>query len=344
MRPLPGFWHAAARLSGRLDLSPFFTNTEDLHRLAGASHAQLVALGIPPDHARRLCGTAALDPGGPTLTLADEAYPAALRPLPCAPPVLFLEGDPSLLDGPAVAMVGSRRCTDLGRRMAQRLSRSLVGAGAVVVSGMAWGIDTAAHLAAGGRTIAVLGHGLRQERSGAAARTAQTILDSGGLLVSEFPPDSPATRYTFPQRNRVIAGLSQAVVVVEANRRSGALITARLALEIGREVLAVPGSPLSDASAGCLDLIAAGAPMATDGDELCRILGLVVPGPAPTPTDPLLARIGAGASFDQLMELYDGDATMLGRQLARLELTGAIQRLPGDRFAPARAPGAGHPR
>jgi DNA processing protein len=190
------------------------------------------------------------------LTLDDEAYPPRLRLLEVPPPVLFLRGDAAALAvASSVAVVGTRRPTDAGRRTAARIADALARLGVTVVSGLAYGIDGAAHEAtvlAGGSTVAVLGSGLDRLVPVAHRRLADRIVASGGAIVSELPPDAIPTRGTFPRRNRVISGLTNATIVVEAAARSGALITAAWALEQGRECFVVPGSIDAPASAGCL--------------------------------------------------------------------------------------------
>jgi DNA processing protein len=195
--------------------------------------------------------------GGITwLTLDDPAYPARLRLLEIPPPVLFLRGAAAALTADsAVAVVGTRRPTEGGRRVAARIGDALGRLGVTIVSGLALGIDGAAHEAtvlAGGCTVAVLGSGHDRLFPAAHGRLAARIVESGGALVSELPPEAIPTRGTFPRRNRVISGLADATVVVEAAARSGALITAAWALEQGRECFAVPGSIDAPGSAGCL--------------------------------------------------------------------------------------------
>lgn len=190
------------------------------------------------------------------LTLDDPAYPTRLRLLEVPPPVLFIRGDGAALTAEsAVAVVGTRRPSEAGRRVSARIGDALARLGVTIVSGLAVGIDGAAHEAtvlAGGRTVAVLGSGHERLFPAAHRHLAERIVESGGALVSELPPDAIPTRGTFPRRNRVISGLADATVVVEAAARSGALITAAWALEQGRECFAVPGSIDAPASAGCL--------------------------------------------------------------------------------------------
>lgn len=264
------------------------------------------------------------------LTLACPRYPSRMAATPFAPPVLFCEGNLALLERPRVAIVGARRCTGAGVSMARELAGAVAGAGGVVVSGMAYGIDTAAHLAAPGATIAVLGQGLDVPFSASRMRTRSAILSRGGLLISEFPLDAHATKRTFPLRNRIIAWLSKLTVVVEATERSGSLHTARAALSAGLDVLAVPGHPRVPTAAGCLALIDQGAGIVRGGAELLAKVRLP---PRTALPDPLLDALAAGATFDELLHHTGQTAPLLIRQLAMLELTGRVERLPGDRYA-----------
>lgn len=334
MAVLPGFWHAAARMTGRLDLSPLLSAGVAPPRLPHLREAELVALGLRPDRAAALLDAPPLLDGGDFVTLSDPDYPALLRPLPFAPPVLFFRGSRALLTEPSIAIVGSRAATDLGMRFARMLSSGLHRAGQVVISGLAHGIDTAAHEASMPRTVAVLGQAVDLRLPHVQERVADHILDAGGLILSELLPGTGASRVTFPQRNRIIAGMSRAVVVVEARERSGALITAKQALEFGRELLVVPGHPLMENAAGCLALLRHGAPMATSLADVLDHLGLPPEPPKPAgPVDPLLAAIRPGITFDALQAAVSLDAVALMRALSAHELAGRVERLPGDRFA-----------
>lgn len=190
------------------------------------------------------------------LALEDGAYPARLRTIAMPPRVLFVRGADAALEAvDAIAVVGTRRPTDLGRRTASRIGAALARAGALVVSGLALGIDGAAHAAAleaSGRTVAVIGGGHGRLAPVAHDRLATVIVERGGAIISEHAPDTKPTRGTFPRRNRIISGLVDAVIVVEAGVRSGALLTAAWALEQGRECFLVPGSIEDPESAGCL--------------------------------------------------------------------------------------------
>ncbi len=212
------------------------------------------------------------------LLQSDAAYPRCLRELNDAPPLLFSQGKLEPQDGLAVAIVGTRHATVYGRRQAERLAYGLARAGVTIVSGLARGIDTSAHqgaLDAGGRTIAVLGGGLGKLYPPENEGLAQAVA-AGGAVISEYRPDASPRGGMFPQRNRLISGLSMAVVVVEAPDRSGALITARLAAEQGREVLALPGPVNGRASQGCNQLIRDGATLIRGPEDVLEDLGPAV--------------------------------------------------------------------
>ncbi len=245
------------------------------------------------------------------LTHDDPAYPARLRSLELPPPVLFVRGDPAALGArSSIAIVGTRRPTDAGRRTAARIADALARLGATIVSGLAVGIDGAAHAAtleAGGSTVAVLGSGHERLFPSSHTRLAERIVAEGGALVSELPPRAFPTRGTFPRRNRVISGLADATIVVEAAARSGALITAAWAMEQGRECFAVPGPIDAPASAGCLAFlraypgqvrIVAGLPELIEDLDLLDRIDAVDPAPGrPGPGGPGSARAPAPAAI-----------------------------------------------
>ena len=209
------------------------------------------------------------------LTAHDDGYPALLREIPDAPLMLSMRGEITAQDGLAVALVGSRTCTLYGRQSAERLARGLARAGITVISGLARGIDAAAHrgaLDAGGRTIAVTAGGLARLYPPEHVDLARDIVAAGAVL-TESPLDREPTRGLFPQRNRIISGLSQAIVVVEATRKSGALHTARHAKEQDRDVFAVPGHITDPTSEGCHDLLRDGAMLVRDVDDILEALG-----------------------------------------------------------------------
>ncbi len=201
------------------------------------------------------------------------AWPGSLVGLPGAPLLLYAQGNLERLRAPMVALVGARSCTGEGRGMARRLSAAVAEAGGVVVSGLAAGIDAEAHLAARGRTVAVLGQGLGAPMARWQRDLRSRVLDAGGLVLSEYEGDTAAAAWTFPRRNRIIAGLARAVVVVEAARRSGSKNTAAHALAYGRDVYAVPWSPGLPTAEGCLDLIEQGAGVVRGADTVAALLG-----------------------------------------------------------------------
>jgi len=208
------------------------------------------------------------------LSCLDKDYPPQLRNLENAPPVLFVKGDPSLLWLPQLAIIGSRNATGGGLRNAQNFARLAVASGLAVTSGLALGIDGQAHqgaLQAGGKTIAVAGTGLDRIYPAKHHELAASLVESGAM-VSEFPPGSGPDSWHFPLRNRVISGLSVATLVVEASVDSGSLITARCAIEQGRDVFAIPGSIHNPLARGCHQLIKQGAKLVESGEDLMREL------------------------------------------------------------------------
>ncbi|UVE17839.1 DNA-processing protein DprA [Pseudomonas sp. LS44] len=216
----------------------------------------------------------------------DPGYPALLAELNDAPPLLFVAGAVEPLEQPQLAMVGSRRASRPGLDNARAFSRSLAGGGFVITSGLALGIDGAAHQAAlevGGKTVAVLGTGLERIYPTRHLGLAAAIRENGGALVSELPLDCPPHASNFPRRNRIISGLSLGVLVIEASPSSGSLITARLAAEQGREVYAIPGSIHHPGARGCHQLIREGATLVESVEHILEALrGWQLPSAVPT--------------------------------------------------------------
>jgi len=213
------------------------------------------------------------------LSFEDPCYPPLLKELDCPPPLLYVEGDVHLLSAQQLAMVGSRKASESGRRVAHWLASELSCAGFTVTSGLAVGIDAQAHqgaLDAGGRSVAVVGTGLDRVYPPAHRSLAERLLEKG-TLISEFPLGTPPLPGNFPQRNRLIAGLSAGVVVVEAAPRSGSLITARLAMEANREVFAVPGSIYNGNARGCHELIRQGAKLVDSLESILEELTQLAP-------------------------------------------------------------------
>lgn len=277
------------------------------------------------------------------LTLGDPAYPAPLLESPDPPLVLFVRGRLEALRQPSVAVVGSRRPTAQGRDHARQFAHTLATEGWVVVSGLALGVDAAAHvgaLDAGGTTVAVMGTGPDRLYPARHADLARRIADRGAL-VTEFMPGAPPLPEHFPQRNRIIAGLSQGTLVVEAALQSGSLVTARLANEAGRDVYAIPGSVLSEQSRGCHALIREGARLIETPAELVGELrqaplpGVAEAGAAaePDPTDPVLDALGHDpVTLDSLCARTGWPTDQLLARLLELELEGHAARLPGGLF------------
>ncbi len=270
------------------------------------------------------------------ITRGERGYPPLLAQIPDPPRVLWLRGeaDAGLLAETSVAIVGARACSGYGRSVARMLATGAAEAGAVVVSGLARGIDGEAHRGAlavpEGRTAAVLGCGVDRDYPAAHAALAHAIVAAGGLIVSEYEPGVEPAPWRFPARNRIIAGLAAATVVVEARERSGALITADFALEDGREVLAVPGEITSGLSTGVNALLRQGATPATCVADVLEALGLETqPSGAPVPDDAASAAVlgalavGAGTA-DELARTTGLSAGDLAGALAVLELAGAV--------------------
>lgn len=280
---------------------------------------------------------------GSVITLVDDAYPPMLKEIFDPPLALHVRGDVSLLGRMSVAVVGSRRATPYGINAASFLARQLAGAGVVVVSGLARGIDAAAHhavLDAGGATIAVLGTGIDVVYPRGNARLFARI-EAHGLIVSEFPPGTPPKPEHFPIRNRVISGVSHGTVIVEATRRSGSLITARMAAEQNRDVFTVPGSIFSAGSEGTHRLIQYGAKLVHDVNDILEELpGNLRAGPPaeeeqpPSPLREVLAALtpDEGAHIDSVAARVGKPLGSVAESLLQLELGGWIRALPGARY------------
>lgn len=276
------------------------------------------------------------------ITIGDPTYPALLLQSADPPLLLYAQGDPSWLSQHTVAVVGSRNATPQGEANARAFSKSLSLQGWVVVSGLAQGIDGAAHdgaLQGPTGTVAVVGTGLDRiyppKHRALAHRIAQQ-----GCIVSEFPPGTPALPHHFPQRNRIIAGLSLGTLVVEAAVESGSLITARMASEAGREVFAIPGSIHSPQAKGCHALLKQGAKLVESAEDILEELRVGKPHPAadlPSQeslvTDPLLLALGHDpVGLDELLGRTGWPVAELSARLLSLELEGLVARLPGGLF------------
>ncbi len=278
------------------------------------------------------------------LPWGDPQYPPLLTHIFDPPLVVWVRGSVESLSAEMIAIVGSRAASVYGEETAMRLASDLASRGLAVASGLARGIDAAAHrgaLAARGRTVAVLGCGVDVVYPPEHGELMDQVARSGAV-VSEFPAGAPPAKMNFPQRNRIISGLSRAVVVVEARQRSGALITADCALEQGREVMAVPGSVLSERHRGSHTLLKAGAALVETADDVLAVLKMagaaISTGCDRTEQDPLLMAMDPGESYgiDALASVSgEAVATLLPRLLG-LELQGLVRRLPGGRFVRCR--------
>ncbi|OZI62886.1 DNA-processing protein DprA [Bordetella genomosp. 11] len=365
---------------------------EDIYAMGATALARHVA----PDLARQLARTPAPDmaaliddalrwvegPGCHILPLADPRYPRALLNTADPPLLLYVRGDPAYLARPSLAVVGARSATAGGMENARAFARFLAQHGWCIVSGLAQGVDAAAHEGAldagprGAGTVAVMGTGIDRVYPPRHAGLAERIA-AEGALVTELPLGSPALRGHFPRRNRLVAGLARGVLVVEAARQSGSLITARLAAENGREVFAIPGSIHSPLSRGCHALIRQGAKLVETARDITDELGGIAAGPdaangsdaagarniaagrvtgddpdgrdlphiVDDDADPVLAALGHDpVHMDTLMARTGLDVPALGARLLALELAGVVARLDGGRFqrlAGARRAGKG---
>ncbi len=282
------------------------------------------------------------------ITLKDEAYPRLLKQIYAPPPLLYYFGNLAPADDYPLAVVGTRKISGYGRQATEYIVSELAAAGLTIVSGLALGIDACAHqatVAAFGKTIAVLGSGLDNIFPAANCRLAQNIIAGGGAVISEFPPGTPALKQNFPRRNRIISGLSLGTLVVEAGEKSGALITARYALEQNREVFAVPGGIFYPFSAGPNYLIKQGAKPVTAAADILEQLNLkqikvyramaeVLPESAEEKiifgvlTEPL--------HIDKLSHSVKLDISVVNSVLALMEIKGLVKNLGGQVYVKAR--------
>ena len=277
------------------------------------------------------------------VTRSDPRFPQQLLEIVDPPPVLWVRGDPDWLSRPAVGVVGSRDAVPASLAVARRLGRELTEAGLVVVSGFAKGIDGAAHVGAldgTGRTVGVLGSGLDVIYPSQHKLLAEHVSQTGAV-VSELPPWAGPLQRHFPLRNRIISGLSKAIVIVEASERSGSLITARLALDQGRDVLAVPGGILSGRHRGSHGLIKDGARLVETVEDVLDEIGWRRPASSPAggianpgPITALEATMAPGETYtmDDLAGLTGQSASEMSVELSSLELAGRVTRLAGGQF------------
>ena len=358
----PGIGPAAARaLLGAFGLpdAAFAAAPAQLMRVVGEPLARTIAA---PPAAELVAGIEAAlawlgrDPAHHLLTLADAGYPRALLAIPDPPPLLFATGRLDLLGQPALAIVGSRSATQQGAATAESFAAGLARAGLTIVSGLALGIDAAAHRGAlraaadgaRGSTIAVVGTGIDLVYPSANRPLTEQIRREA-LVLSELPLGTPAIAHNFPRRNRLIAGLARGVLVVEAALRSGSLITARLAAEQGREVFAIPGSIHSPVAKGCHRLIKEGAKLVESVQDILEELRIepaadrsadaapggrtTAPAALPAAQSEVLAALGHDPlDLDLLAQRTGRSAGELAAVLLELELAQHVERLPGNRY------------
>lgn len=335
----------------------------DLNRRLRKRRPDKTLLELAPDEATRFLesqveGPAGLDrraletdlqwlAGAPDrylLPIVDRQYPWLLREIPDPPLALFVVGEPGCLNMPCLSIVGSRNPTPQGRETAKLFARRLAGLGFTIVSGLALGIDGCAHHGAvdSGRTVAVCAHGLDTIYPPAHRALASALCEKGAL-VSEFPTGSEPRRHNFPQRNRLISGMSLGTLVIEAGLRSGSLITARLAAEQNREVFAVPGPINSPQSRGCHSLIRNGASLVESLDDIFREIGQYRHHPAQVTCGQGSARVGEHAWFldhmgyapctrDELVRRSGLTSGEVSSMLLILELEGCVELCPGGTY------------
>jgi DNA processing protein len=339
---------AAREFLARGPLSATLARPTEHAELLGAPGVQSLRSGAAPRAARAELKNARRL-GIDIVGRDEDRYPKWLRRIYTPPLVIWVKGALVPDEGEtSVAVVGSRAASPLGLVFARRLAEDLASAGLVVVSGLARGIDSAAHrgaLGASGRTVAILGSGLDRlypaENDALAAQ-----IGPAGAVVSEFPLGTGPWKANFPRRNRVIAGWARAVVVVEAGSRSGALSTARAALDEGRDVMAVPGHPSEPQAEGTNGLLRDGAALVRGAEDVLAELGIERPRSREcTPGDAVLRAMphGAPAGVDEIQQRSGLALPLLLARLSELELAGAVERLPGALFVRARC-GAGYTR
>lgn len=344
----------AARLLAHVggDITTLFDSDDGALRVLGLQSAQIQQMRWPLPVVEQGLSWAA-EPGNHLLCPDDPAYPALLKEIPGAPLLLYCRGNVSSLSLPQLAMVGTRHPTYAGKDNATRLCAELVGCGLAITSGLALGIDGVCHqqaLASGGITLAVLGSGLDCLYPKRHQGLAMQILEQEGLLVSELAPQQGPLAEHFPRRNRIISGLSLGTLVVEAAEQSGSLITARYALEQGREVFAVPGAPQNAQAAGCNRLLQQGAKLVLNAADILEEFPRLVlpPGPANGSSE---AQHNSELPYADLLDNVDYETTsvdtvaerarlpvdvVLGR-LVELELVGAVMAVAGGYVRARRA-------
>lgn len=321
---MSGAWVALARQSPRIDLKSLVGNLSSEAELESIGVHGLMGHGLSLKQANEVSKEPSQNMSYQWVTACSPVYPSSLLDLPNPPAVLWVSGDISLLGQVGVAVVGSRNCTPYGRSVAGSVAGAIVSSGGVVISGGARGIDKAAHEAAPSKTIIVLGCGIAHS---SVRKWRQWERENGGLIVSEFHPEQPPTRWSFPQRNRIIAAMSAGTVVVEAGVRSGATITARNASELNRDVFAVPGRIDAPASQGTNRLIASGA-------HCLESTGLIVEFLAGRVEDSrrLVAALSRASTVGEISDKLSLSIPVTCQWLSMLESSGAVVRASGGRY------------
>jgi len=279
------------------------------------------------------------------ITIKDKDYPKTLKEISDPPALLYYKGDIGNFDGLALAVVGSRKYTSYGERTVEKIVKPLAKAGLVIVSGLALGIDTLAHRAtldAEGKTIAVLGNGLDSIYPATNKSLMLDIVKKGGAIISEFPVGTPSYKYNFPFRNRIIAGLAQGTLVVEAALESGSLITARAALDYNREVFAVPGSIFSESSEGPNNLIKMGAKVVTSAEDVLSELNIkgvsnlqearkIIPD---SREEAIILEIlkETPVDIDKIVKTTKLDIVKINQTLTLMEMKGKVRNLGGNQY------------
>lgn len=282
-----------------------------------------------------------------TVCLDESDYPDLLKEIPDAPITIFYRGEKPKYEIPSIAVVGTRKCSQYGERVCEDLVRALTQQKIIIISGLAFGIDGTAHetcLKNHGHTIAVLGSGVNDSHIMPRNHLdmAKRIIENGGTVLSEYPPGTTPTNYTFPARNRIIAGLSLGTLVIEAPAKSGALITAHCALDYNREVMAIPHPVYSQLGAGNNNLLKMGATLITTADDILNTLDLDV---LRLKTDNLEKNLNSNQAkilailsqepqnIDNIIKITGLASSIIGSELIILEMTGVIKRLNGNNYA-----------
>jgi DNA processing protein len=331
---IEGFWAGAYASASVAHWPSLVEQLGGWGNLEALDHRDLCAAGISKETALQWCRPTVIRSRGTILSVQDERYPSVLRQVVGAPPLLFVQGDLRCLNRRCVAVVGTRSCTGYGASLARRLGHGLASGGIVVVSGLARGIDGHAHRGAlqVGVTVAVLGHGLDHTSPSTHRRLRAEICSRGGAVVSSWRDEVAPRRYTFPRRNRWIAGMSEATVVVEAPLPSGALYTAEASLDMGRDTYAVPGAPSQATSRGCNRLIRDTPTLVLDDvdDFVSMRTGML-----PPDRQAWLCRLFAGESVEQIARSRGISTVELLGEIAVMEAYGQVVRLPGQRYVPS---------